>query len=53
METEKKKRCCCRRKAADNYPGTAVDKADGEKVTKKEVKDETAALNNNPRTHDA
>lgn len=43
-----KKRCCCRKKAAETKPGAAVDIADKEKVTKKEVDERTAALDENP-----
>lgn len=58
METNKK-RCCCRRKAAQtsstevaskDYPGVAINQADGEKTDADLVKERTATLNNNPRS---
>ena len=36
-------------KAGVNYPGTAVDMADGEKTTAKEVEERTDVLDSNPR----
>ncbi|MDE6371628.1 MAG: hypothetical protein K2K92_09085 [Duncaniella sp.] len=38
-------------KAADMYPGAAVDQAYDEKVTPKEVIEETKELNDNPRNN--
>lgn len=62
MEKKETKRCCCRKKdnasvekhehAINEYPGTSVDVADCENVTKAEVKERTKTLNNNPRNTD-
>lgn len=34
---------------AEQYPGTAVDYADGENITEKEVEERTEVLDSNPR----
>lgn len=46
METNKKK--CCESKAMADKPGAAVDAADNEKVTNKEVEERTDVLDENP-----
>ena len=46
METNKKK--CCASKATASKPGAAVDVADNEKVTRKEVDERTDILDENP-----
>lgn len=44
--------CKCKRtRPADEYPGVAINKADDNKETEKEVKERTETLNNNPRNH--
>lgn len=40
------------KKALDNYPGAAIDRADSDKVSEKAVLQETRDLNNNPREND-
>ncbi len=35
-----------------DFPGVAIDKADNDKVTPRDVKDEPRRLNNNPRNDD-
>lgn len=47
MDTEKEKKPL-KDEAEQIYPGAATDKADGEKVTTKEVKEQACDLNNNP-----
>lgn len=39
-------------KAERDYPGAAIDKADGDRVTEKEVKERVKVENNNPRNND-
>lgn len=41
-----------KKKDGKDYPGVAVDKADGGKATKSDVKNEPRRLNNNPRNND-
>lgn len=57
METKRK--CCCKSRktvskdqAAEEYSGIAINKADGNKVTEKLVKERTETLNDNPRSDD-
>lgn len=61
MEKKETKRCGCGSRKTDKktvddhshaintYPGTSVDVADCENVTKAEVNERTKELNNNPR----
>lgn len=39
-------------KALRDYPGAETDAADDNKVTKKEVEQQTCEMNNNPRNTD-
>ncbi|MCH5219502.1 MAG: hypothetical protein J1F20_02940 [Muribaculaceae bacterium] len=39
-------------KAADKYPGVAINIADSDKVSSKLVKERVKAQNNNPRNND-
>lgn len=56
MDTTKKKGCCRNNKVdvtpSGEYAGVAIDQADGDKVDKKLVKEDTQSLNNNPRNDD-
>ncbi|MDE6288068.1 MAG: hypothetical protein K2M00_04710 [Muribaculaceae bacterium] len=39
-------------KALRDYPGAETDAADDNKVTRKEVEQQTCEMNNNPRNND-
>lgn len=47
----KKKITTAQVKAADKYPGAAINIADDEEVTRIMVKDRVAMQNNNPRNY--
>ncbi len=56
---EKKKRCCCGKKtkrssesASQEFPGVAINKADGNACSEALEKERTRTLNNNPRNND-
>lgn len=50
MEKDTNKKSKCQTKAEKNYPGAAVDAADNDKVTQKEVKERTDVLGFNPHS---
>lgn len=52
MEHNEKKQTTEDIKGQQDYPGAAIDTADGEKTTAQEVDERTETLNNNPRNND-